>query len=56
MDRRKPRPIIGFLGMAVIILGCGMIDFNICIGAPLLIVGIAFVVYALFTGNVKIWG
>ena len=56
IDKREPRPIIGFLGMVVIIFGCGLIDFNICIGTPLLIVGIAFLVYALFTGNVKFWG
>lgn len=58
---RKPRPIIGFIGMILIILGYAlstMAESSLitCISLPVIVAGVAVLVYALFTGNVKIWG
>ena len=55
------KPIIGFIGMALIIIGCNLStmmesSLTICISLPVIVAGVSVLVYALFAGHVKIWG
>lgn len=58
---RELQPIIGFIGMILIILGYALStmaesSLTTCISLPVIVAGVAILVYALFTGSVKFWG
>lgn len=60
-DKREPKPIIGFLGLVLIIIGYALSTstvrgITLCIGVPVIVAGVSVLVYALFAGHVKIWG
>ena len=60
-DKREPKPIIGFLGLVLIIIGYALgtmaeSSLTTCISLPVIVAGVSVLVYALFAGHVKIWG
>ena len=57
----KRRPWIGFIGLVLLLFGCllsSVAHGELCIlgSIGLLAVGLALLVYALFTGNMKLFG
>ena len=54
-EKRK-RPIIGFIGMILLIIGVIVVFSNVTAGLIVGVIGLAVLVFALFTGNVKLFG
>jgi len=57
----KKRPWIGFIGLVLLLFGCGLSAVahgDLCIlgSIGLLAVGLGLLVFALFTGNMKMFG
>lgn len=57
MEQKKRRPLLGFIGLTLLVCGFGGygITDNVLVGA-LGIVGIFVLIYALFFGHVKTLG
>ena len=56
---RKRKPWIGFLGLLVMLTGCGMLVFNqetTIVGIVVLVIGTIVLVWAMMTGNLKLFG
>lgn len=56
---QKRRPWIGFLGLLVMLTGCGMLVFSretTMAGIAALAVGTVVLVWAIMTGNLKLFG
>ena len=56
-EKKKKNPVIGFIGLALAVVGCGayaLADSNLF--GFLGLVGAIILAYALFTGNVKLFG
>lgn len=54
---RKRRPWIGFLGLVGLLVGCGMIGTDAYLfGIGMVAAGTIVLVWALMTGNLKLFG
>jgi len=50
------KPILGLIGIVLILIGIGVAFANATIGILVLLVGVIILIFALFTGNVKVFG
>jgi hypothetical protein len=53
---KTKRPIIGFIGIVLILISLGVGCKHATAGMILAVLGMTVLIYALFTGNIKFWG
>ena len=56
MATKAKRPIIGFGGVILILIGLAVGCKHPTSGVILAVLGMAVLIYALLTGNIKFWG
>lgn len=55
-SEKKKMPVLGFVGLILIIIGGIVICNSPGIGVGILLLGLVILIYSLFSGNVKLFG
>jgi len=53
---KKKMPILGFIGLLLVVVGVIVACNNTGIGIGILMLGVVLLIYSLFSGNVKLLG